>query len=129
MQSHRSFKVNLFLPQVYCQDWRKQLTILNNTEHMTNVARYIYHSLNLRTQPQLNKILRLNLWCFLFLLVFYYLQTPCPMSTCLFSYIHAVFNLQTLPSTFLCQFGMYSIAKYMPRMNTGRIFVTFPQNL
>ena len=48
------------------------------------------------------------------------------MSTCLFSYIHAVFNLQTLPSTFLCHFGMYSIVKYMPRMNTDRIFVTFP---
>ena len=29
------------LPQVYFQDWRKQLTILNDTEHMTNVARYI----------------------------------------------------------------------------------------
>ena len=48
-----AFRSN-FLPQVYCQDWRKQLTILNDTEHMTNVARYIYHSLKLRTQPQLN---------------------------------------------------------------------------
>ena len=42
------------LPQVYFQDWRKQLTILNDTEPMTNVARYIYHSLKLRTQPQQN---------------------------------------------------------------------------
>ena len=40
------------LPQVYCQDWRKQLTILNDTEHMTNVVRYIYHSLKLTTQRQ-----------------------------------------------------------------------------
>ena len=42
------------LPQVYFQEWRKQLTILNDTEHMTNVARYIYHSLKLRTEPQQN---------------------------------------------------------------------------
>ena len=42
------------LPQVYFRDWRKQLTILNDTEHMTNAARYIYHSLKLRTQPQQN---------------------------------------------------------------------------
>ena len=39
-------------PELYLKDSNKQqLTILNDTEHMTSFARYIYHSLKLRILP------------------------------------------------------------------------------
>ena len=41
-----------YFPELYPQGCNKQqLTILNDTEHMTSFARYIYHSLKLRIQP------------------------------------------------------------------------------
>ena len=83
------------MPHLGFQNWRKQLNIQNDTDHMINVARYIYNILKLRTQPQQNEILRFSFLCYLSLLAFCYLQTPCPMSACLVSYIHAWSTLQT----------------------------------
>ena len=126
MKSHRSFKVKIVATSILSGlEKTTNLTILNDTEHMTSVARYIYHSLKLRTQQQQNYILRLNLLCFSFRLVFYYLQTPYPMSTCLFSYIHTGFNLQTLPSTFLCILVCIVLFNVCRDRNIDRIFVAF----
>ena len=62
----------------------------------------------------------------LFLLVFYNLQTPYPMSTCLFSYIPVGFNLQTLLAcscVILVCTVLFNVCR--PR-DTDRIFVVFP---
>ena len=47
-------KVKIVVTNIYLQNRRKQLTVLNNTERMTSVERYIYHSLKLRMQQQQN---------------------------------------------------------------------------
>ena len=57
MQSHRSFKVKIVATNIPSG---KQLTILNDTDPMTNVGRHIYHSLKLRMKPHQNKILKYN---------------------------------------------------------------------
>ena len=48
------FKVKIVDTNIYLQNRRKQLTILNDTERMTSVERYIYYSLNVRMQIQQN---------------------------------------------------------------------------